>query len=219
MSENVPAFNVVSYYPESFTNKRVNEPFIQRMMASVLPVGEWIPGNPDKFEPDYFYNGAPFEFTLASNSKKKNNFVQLYFSGNFSSEDVEQVVFSYIYERIQDKASKKYSVPGVHLCVLCLLDLSDWVSDYYGSYTHDMVDWRRQEFFEKLRVEFIKTGVFANIFIIFPDPCVSWWVYDILTEGRVKYELTDAEIQSGTVPFHIYKESYDRLFSSEENNT
>lgn len=84
-------------------------------------------GNPDKFEPDYFFNGIPFEFTIASDSKKKSNFVQQFFWGKYSSEDVEQDVFSYIMERICDKASKKYSVENVHLCILCLLDLSNWV--------------------------------------------------------------------------------------------
>ncbi len=217
MNESAPVFETVSFYPKNFTSKTVNEPFIQRIMASVLPDGKWVPGEASKFEPDYFFNGTPFEFTLASNSRKKGNFIQRYFGGTFSSEDVEQDVFSYIYERIQDKASKKYSVQRVHLCVLCLLDLSNWVSDYYGSFTHDIVDWQRQEFFAKLRAEFIETGRFANIFIIFPDPCVTWWVYDVLTGGRASRVLTDAEIKSGTVPFHMYKQFYDKYFPSEEN--
>lgn len=216
MDHNVPSYEIVSFYPKNFKSKSVNEPFIQKMMASVLPVGEWSSGDPDKFEPDYFYNGTPFEFTLASNSKRKNNFIQRYFGGRFFSEDVEQDVFSYIYERIQDKASRQYSVEGVHLCVLCLLDLSGWVSDYYGSFAHDIVDWQRQEFFIKLRDEFIKTGLFANIFIIFPDPCVTWWVYDVLSEGRANRSLTDAEIKSGIIPFHMFKNYYEQFFPSEE---
>lgn len=216
MESNAPAFDIVSFYPENFKSKSVNEPFIQKIMASVLPDGEWIPGDASKSEPDYFCNGTPFEFTLASNSKKKGNFIQRYFGGTFSSEDVEQDVCSYIYERIKDKASKHYSVEGVHLCVLCLLDLSRWVSDYYGSFAHDIVDWQRQEFFIKLRDEFIKTGLFANIFIIFPDPCVTWWVYDVLSEGRANRSLTDAEIKSGIIPFHMFKNYYEQFFPSEE---
>ena len=110
MDESAPAFNIVSFFPKGFTSKHINEPFIQKIMASVLPDGEWIQGDPNKSEPDYLFNGTPFEFTIASDSRKKNNFIQQYFRGIYSSEDVEQDVFSYIRERICDKASKKYSV-------------------------------------------------------------------------------------------------------------
>ena len=63
--------DIMFFYPEGFMNKSINEPFIKRIMASVLPTGEWTPGDPNKFEPDYFLNGTPFEFTIASDSKKK----------------------------------------------------------------------------------------------------------------------------------------------------
>ena len=66
MDDSAPAFEIVSYYPKNFLNKTVNEPFIQMIMASVLPSGEWVCGDPNKFEPDYFFNATPFEFTLAS---------------------------------------------------------------------------------------------------------------------------------------------------------
>ena len=212
MDDSVPVFNIVSFFPKDFRNKNVNEPFIQKIMSSVLPTGEWQQGDPGKFEPDYFLNGTPFEFTIASDSKKKNNFIQQLFLGKYSSDDVEQDVFSYITERIHDKSSKKYSVENVHLCILCLLDLSNWVLDYYGSVTHALVDYSRQQFFEKTRSEFIDTKVFSNIFILFPDPCAKWWIYDVRTESRAFYELTDDEIKSGKVPFVMYKEIYDKIF-------
>ena len=130
---------------------------------SICNVSQTISKNPDRFEPDCFFNGTPFEFTIASDSKKRHNFIQQFFWGRYSSEDVEQDVFSYITERICDKASKKYSVDNVHLCILCLLDLS------------------------------IDAGVFSNVFIIFSDPCAKWWVYDVLTDNRSFYEITDAD--------------------------
>ena len=218
MDESVPAFNFVSFFPKDFRNKKVNEPFIQKIMASVLPTGEWKKGDPGKFEPDYFLNGTPFEFTIASDSRKKNNFIQKYFRGMYSSEDVEQDVFSYLTERICDKASKQYSVENVHLCILCLLDLSNWVLDYYGSVTQALVDYSRQQFFVKARSEFIDTKVFSNIFILFPDPCAKWWIYDVLTESREFYALTDDEIKSGKVPFVMYKEIYDKIYPLAQND-
>ena len=79
-----------------------------------------------------------------------------------------------------------------------------------------MFDYPREQFFEELREEYIKTGIFKNIFIIFPDPCVTWWIYDVLTEARFRYALTDEEIKSGTMPFSIYKEMYEKLFPANE---
>ena len=216
MDNCAPVFDIVSFFPKDFPSKSVNEPFIQKIMAAAFPGKEWVKGDPDKKEPDYFCDGVPFEFTIASDSKKKNSFVQKLFWKKYSSEDIERDVFNYILERVQDKASKEYSVSGVYLCVLCLLDLSKWVLDYYGSYTYDMFDYPRDQFFEELREEYIKTGIFKNIFIIFPDPCVTWWIYDVLTEARFRYALTDEEIKSGTMPFSIYKEMYEKLFPANE---
>ena len=185
------------------------------IMASVLPSGEWVQGNPDRFEPDCFFNGTPFEFTIASDSKKKHNFIQQFFWSGYSSEDVEQDVFSYITERICDKTSKKYFVDNVHLCILCLLDLSNWVLDYYGSVSHVLVDYTRKQFFMKIRDKYIDVGVFSNVFIIFPDPCAKWWVYDVLTDSRSFYEITDADIKSGKVPFVMIKEIYDKISATD----
>ena len=217
MSDNCPNYEVIILFPTDFKINTVNVSFIKKVIESVLTEGEWRPGAPDKRDPDYFYNGIPFEFTIASDSKKKNNFVQKFFSYIYSSGDIEQDVLSYILERIQDKASKQYSVEHVHLCVLCLLDLSNWVSDYYGSVTHDLIDYRRAQFFERIRAEYIASGRFNNIFILFPDPCACWWVYDVLSDNRAKYQLSDEEIRSGAFPFVMYKQFYDKFFSSEES--
>lgn len=218
MDTNALEFEFISYYPKDFYHKSVNEPFIQKIMASAFPGTEWVNGNPNNFEPDYFCNGVPFEFTIASDSKKRNNLIQKLLWKKYSTEDVEQDVISYIQERIQDKASKRYSVNNVHLCVLCLLDLSDWVSDYYGSYTHELGDYRRKQFFADLRDKYINTGVFNNIFIIFPDLGATWWVYDVLTEKRSCYSLTDEEILSGTMPYSALKELYESYFPVENGS-
>lgn len=198
-----PTYDAIWYLPKDFFNKKVNEPFIQKIMSSVLDQTEWTPGDPVKLEPDYFCKGVPFEFTIASNSKKKNNFIQKFMNGSYSSDDVEEETFSYIAERIADKAQKTYSVSNVHLCVLCILAMYDWVSDIYGSYTHNAVDFRL--FFRKIKEEYIMTKKFSNIFIIFPDCCATWWTYDVLTDCRKAYELTDTDISGGLIPYVMIK--------------
>ena len=109
-------FDVIEFLPHNFFSKEKNEPFIKEIMSAVLKDTVWIPGNPDIFETDYFCDGIPFEFTLASDSKRKNNFIQRVQRGTYSSEDVEKDAIAYIRERIADKAAKKFSVSNVHLC-------------------------------------------------------------------------------------------------------
>ena len=206
---NEPQYEIVSFFPENFFNKDVNEPFTKKIMNSVLDVKEWRKGDPNHFEPDYFGDDIPFEFTLASDSKKKNNFIQKMIKGKFYSEDLEQEVFSYIMERINDKAERNYSVENVHLCVLCLLNMFNWVSDEYGSVSHWMIDIPRQNFFDEIKNTYIETKIFNNIFIIFPDMCGKWWVFDVLTNYKKAVSLTVEEIKSRRFPFVFEKQIYE----------
>ncbi len=200
-------FDVIEFLPHNFFSKEKNEPFIKEIMSAVLKDTVWIPGNPDNFETDYFCDGIPFEFTLASDSKRKNNFIQRVQRGTYSSEDVEKEAIAYIRERIADKAAKKYSVSNVHLCVLCLLDMFNWVSDEYGSITHTLTDWRRKQFFDEIKSDYIDTGIFNNIFIIFPDVCAKWWVWDLRSNHKASIQLSDSEINSGKYPYVRIKPS------------
>lgn len=200
-----PSYSVKEYLPSDFLNKTRNEPFIQKLMSMVFPKTTWTPGNPDKFEPDYFCNGVPFEFTIASDSKKKNNFVQRIQRRTYSTENVDEDFFCYIHERIADKATKKYSVRNVHLCVLCLLDLTGWVLDQYGSATYGLADWPRQEFFDEIRMSYITTGIFSNIFILFPDMFAKWWIWDVSTNRKSSIQFDDSVLESGEYPYCILK--------------
>lgn len=200
-------FDVIEFLPHNFFSKEKNEPFIKEIMSAVLKDTVWIPGNPDNFETDYFCDGIPFEFTLASDSKRKNNFIQRVQRGTYSSEDVEKEAIAYIRDRIADKAAKKYSVSNVHLCVLCLLDMFNWVSDEYGSITHTLTDWRRKQFFDEIKSDYIDTGIFNNIFIIFPDVCAKWWVWDLQSNHKASIQLSDSEINSGKYPYVRIKPS------------
>lgn len=195
------SYRFEEHFPEGFFNKEVNEPFLQKVMSAVLDGEKWTPGNPDKFEPDYFCGDVPFEFTLASNSKKKNNLIQRLQRGDYSSEDLEREVTSYIEERVEDKAHRNYSVSNVHLCVLCVLDLFNWVSDEYGSVTHIITDYPRQQLFKRLKEQYIDTGIFSNIFLVFPDICAKWWVWDVLSGKKAAVQLTDEQIESGDYPY------------------
>lgn len=97
-----------------------------------------------------------------SDSKKKNNFVQRIQRHTYSTENLGEDFFRYIRERIADKATRKYSGHNVHLCVLCLLDLTDWVLDKYGSVTYEVADWPRRKFFDEIRA-YLKTKYSCTI--------------------------------------------------------
>lgn len=209
-----PSTQIATYYPKNFFSKTVNEPFIKSTMESVLGKSVWRQGNPDKQEPDYFCNGVPFEFTIASDTRRKNNLVQHLIRRDYQSDDLQKDVFSFIEERIADKATKKYTVRNIHLCVLCLLEMFDWVSDYYGSYTHEEVDYSRQEFFEHLQNLYIRSRIFTNIFIIFPDMAAKWWVFDVKTNHRRFRQLSEQELQNRMVPFVLTKEMLEKLQES-----
>lgn len=204
--ENGVLYSITEYFPKDFFNKRVNEQFIQMLMETVLEKGDWKPGNPDEFETDYLFNGVPFEFTLASNSKRKNNFIQRMQRGIYTSDDVESDAISYIEERIADKAKRHYSLPNVHLCVLCAMEMFNWVSDEYGSVTHDLVDWKRDQLFTKIKRDYIETGKFNNVFLLFPDIFAKWWVWDVRTGHKASIHLPTEDIQSGKYPYCIVRQ-------------
>lgn len=215
MDDSVPHYDTASFLPNDFFSKDVNEPFIQKMMAAVMPGSTWVKGDPNKFEPDYFCNAAPFEFTLASDSKRKNNFIQRFRCGTFCSDDAAKDLFGFIEDRIADKASKNYAVTNVNLCVLCLLDMTDWVLDEYGSVTHSDTDHPRQQFFSRLKETYISTDVFDNIFLIIPDVCAKWWVFNVLADSRTAVSLTDENIRSGQYPYIMLKSVYDDFVEKE----
>lgn len=206
-----PYADLYCYFPQNFFHKSFNEPFIQHIMGVVLERKNWTSGNPDLFEPDYFCDGIPFEFTIASDKKRKNNFIQKYRMGQYSSEDVEKEVFGYVKSAVESKAQKHYSVPNVHLCVLCLIDCTSWVWDEYGSETYDLVDGWREEFFSEIKDRYILGKNFNNIFLIFPDMFARWWVWDVSTNHRSSIELSPSLIMSKRVPFILEQNIFDEL--------
>ena len=206
-----PSVVVTAFLPENFLNKSVNEPFIQRIMQIVLGRSNWVPGNANCFEPDYFCDGIPFEFTIASDRKNKGNYIQKFVSGRYTTEDMEQDIFQYIRQSVQKKLEKQYSVPNVHLCVLCLMDLTYWVLDEYGSVTHCVLDYTREEFFEWIKGECIDTKKFNNVFVIFPDMAAKWWVWDVKTGYKASVQLSTENILSKKYPFWINNDAYEKL--------
>ena len=206
-----PYTDIIYYLPADFFHKSVNEPFIQKIMSIVLERKNWVSGNPNIFEPDYFCDGIPFEFTIASDKKRKNNFVQRYRFGKYTSEDVDTDIFNYIQQALKSKSEKKYAVPNVHLCVLCLIDGTSWVFDEYGSTTYHLVDGRRKAFFSEIRYRYINSEIFKNIFIIFPDMTAKWWVWDVLTNHRSSVQLLPSHLMSKKVPFIIEQSIFDKI--------
>lgn len=206
-----PGVSITAFFPRNFFNKSVNEPFIQQIMQIVLGSKDWRPGNADKFEPDYFCDGIPFEFTIASNRKKKGNHIQELRSGTYTSEDVEQDVIQYIRESVQQKLEKKYSVHNVHLCVLCLIDFTQWVLGEYGSETQYLLDQSRTSLFDWIRERCINTEKFSNVFVTFPDAEAKWWAWDVRTGHKASVQLSDENILSQKVPFCLTSEAYKGL--------
>lgn len=213
-----PYTEIYCFFPKNFFHKSVNEPFIQQIMSIVLERKNWTSGNPDLLEPDYFCDGVPFEFTIASDKKKKNNFVQKYRVGQYTSEDVETDILEYIEAALKSKAQKKYSVPNVHLCVLCLIDGTSWVLDKYGSLTYHLLDRRRERFFSEIKSRYINSKIFKNIFLIFPDMSAKWWVWDILTNTRASVQISPSQIMSKKTPFILEQNIFDELTKKFSDN-
>ena len=213
-----PYADIYCYFPPNFFHKSVNEPFIQQIMSIVLERKNWTPGNPDLLEPDYFCDGVPFEFTIASDKRNKKNFIQRYRFGQYTSEDVETDVFSYIDTALRSKAEKNYSVTNVHLCVLCLIDGTSWVLDEYGSVTYHLVDGRREEFFSEIKNRYINSKIFQNIFLIFPDMSAKWWVWDVLTNKRSSVQLLPSHLMCKKIPFIIEQHTFDKIKTKFSNN-
>lgn len=209
-----PTFEVLSFLPKNFFSKDVNEEFIKLIMKSVLGDGSWQKGRAELKEPDYIFNNIPIEFTLASDKCKKNNknnFINKLKTVSYITNDTENDLIQYIQQQIESKSRKQYSLPNVHLCILCLIEKFDWISDQYGSYTHFITDYKRESFFKDIKSKYIDTNIFSNIFIIFPDMTATWWVWDILSDNKTSLQVTPYMIESKCYPYFIEKRLYEKF--------
>ena len=224
---NAPSFEFYEFFPKDFfvSKKRESEKgyekFTKFVMEQLLPTGEWTRGDATKKEPDYLYNNIPFEFTLASDKKNNKNFIFRLKTGNYTSDNVEKDAFNYIEHQIKTKSEKRYNSENVYLCVLCLLERFQWVSDIYGSRSHFITDGPREEFFNKIKKEYLETKKFKGICIIFPDMTASWWAWDLNTEKRAKVQLFPHfnNMQNYPFPYIIAKQLYDKLVELENKNS
>lgn len=209
-----PSFEILSFLPKNFFSKDVNEEFIKLIMKSVLGNGSWQKGKEELKEPDFIFNNIPLEFTLASDKCKKNNknnFINKLRTISYTTDNSEDDLIYYIQQQIESKSKKQYSLSNIHLCVLCLIEKFDWVSDQYGSYAHFITDYKRELFFKDIKSKYIDTNVFSNIFIIFPDLGATWWVWDILSDNKVSLQVTPYMIESKEYPYFIEKRLYEKL--------
>ena len=209
----IPTIETIHFLPPNFTNKNNHEPFTKDIMSIVLQRKEWHTGNPNIGEPDYFCGDIPFEFTLASNTKKKGNYIQKLKSGEYVTKDLETDVLTYIRNAIEKKLEKKYSVKHVHLCVLCLINLTFWVLDEYGASLEDSSASNREELFLWIIKNCISSKKFKNVFLIFPDLNARWWVWDVKTDIKSCVQLLPEHILSKHVPFWMIAQEYDDLLT------
>lgn len=203
--------DVTAFFPENFRRKEVNERFVQEMMEFALECDNWVQGDANKFEPDYLCDGVPFEFTIASNRKKYGNFIELFYSGIYESDDVEDDVHQYIRESISAKLKKSYSVSNVHLCVLCLLNMTEWVLGEYGSVTHDLYENFTNVILSEIKEKCLDSNKFSNVFLIFPDIMATWWVWDVQKNHKTSIKLSEEAMWSRKYPFWVCNGRYEEL--------
>lgn len=83
--------------------------------------------------------------------------------------------------------------------------------DEYGSVTHCITDYPRQQFFMQLKTEFIDSKTFGNIYIISPDIFAKWWVWDVLNDVKGYVEVSREAILAQSVPYVLSKTVFDRI--------
>lgn len=199
-----------SYTPKNFYNKNCNEEFMQYIMSRTLLKDGWKRGDPNKFEPDYFCDGVPFEFTMASTGEKGDTYVRKIKNAEYASDDVEKDAMDCILKSVEKKAKKKYAVGQVNLCILCLLNLYDWMSVEYGSVLVTGNELRREKFLDNLKAQYINSKRFDNIFILIPGLAAEWWVFDVQKGAKSYVQLSDKEIFEGKMPYTTIKTDYNK---------
>lgn len=197
-----------SYTPKNFYNKNCNEEFMQYIMSRTLLKDGWKRGDPNKFEPDYFCDGVPFEFTMASTGEKGDTYVRKIKNAEYASDDVEKDAMNYIWKSVEKKARKNYAVEHINLCVLYLLNLYGWMSDEYGSVLVTADDLRREKFLDNLKTQYIKSKRFDNIFILIPGLAAEWWVFDVKKGTKSYVQLKEREMVEGKMPYTTIKSDY-----------
>ena len=130
----------------------------------------------------------------------------------YETEDVEKDVFNQIEASINDKLGKGYVGKNVHLCVLCVMNLSFWVYDEYDSETQSLLASERENLFDWIEEKAINSGKFGNVFLIFPDSKHNWWVWDVKSKFKAKISLSKDDILGGKIPFWMDRDTYTSYF-------
>lgn len=191
---------VLIYYPDDIFDNKVNEAFMANLMISKFRPEKVRYGNPNLHEPDFYMDDMCFEFTLASNRKNTNNFVQMIKNGEYESKDVEGDTIEYIKERALEKSRKRYSEDDVNLCIMSVLPMG--ILDIELSTKSGRIDISRwEELIEYLKKTYLDNRVFSNIFLIMPRLDASWDIIDIKCRSSKVVYLTEDQIKENKIPY------------------
>ena len=206
-----PTVDLICFLPDDFLNKKINEPFVKSVLCDVLDIDDWKAGDPNKYEPDYFCGNIPVEITIASNTKKRDNFIQSFKRAAYSTVDSDADIFCYIKESIEKKLRKQYSVPNVHLCVLVLIAKPSWLFSGISPETEDLMISPMESSVSWIREKCIDSNKFGDVYLIFPDMNARWWLFSIKNSCTGCKILSDKEILDGGFPFWMTKENYCKM--------
>jgi len=163
------------FLPPDFLKKEVNERVVFEMLKAAKGFRGARRGIPP--EPDFVVDGQGIEVTFASGRDHKKDFIRDFCDGLFDPSADQSESIAYINNALERKAGKFYSTPKTSLAILCMLEIFDWV--YPESRERDQL-------FAHIQDEYIRPGIFENVYLLVPSLRQEWFAYDIRRGERTR---------------------------------
>ena len=182
------------YLPPDFLNKEVNEAIIFHIMNLSQQYHTYRRGDPNRKEPDFIVDGQGLEVTFASfKYYSAATFINDFCDGIYSVQDARSNHTQFIFNALDRKAKKNYSVQPVSLAILCMLELFDWV-DNCGILPTKLGKTEKTAALSAIKNDYLESGIFGNVYLLLPSLHREWFVYDVKNDIETRLSKFEMDV-------------------------
>lgn len=194
-------------FPDNFFDKAVNEKFNKTLVIRCLGALEKDvrDGDPQKYEPDLILSqNKGVEFTLASDSKKTENYIKSIKDHTLSVENIEKISIECIQKACKQKAEKHYVTDETILSIILTVPVFVWAAPSYSECKDLLPPTFLPGLLQEVNKNYIQNRVFDDVLIHMPGFAYDWISYSCKETREIQHWLLyDNEIRRKIYPYAI----------------